>query len=310
VVFREEVAGEPLRATIDAARASSAPGARDRAQIAAALDEVHRSGCCSAISPEHVMVRPDGSIALIDTGVATRIASASVFEIVGKPAYVSPEHAAGKLVSFRSDLYALGCVVYEMLVGVPPFQGPSDQVLEAHRAQPAPALGGSSPAPVVALVAQLLQKDPRDRPFSAQQVRRTLEPLVGPLAAAQSRPPHKSTLTGLAAVTNGVPGAQRAGPMPPAPLSLSPPPGGRAPTPSVFVPRPDATGQLSALDPPVPRRSWGRRPRSVTASSSSCCVTAPPVVPAARSAAREEVAASDAATSSRKQSTMMGMPVQ
>jgi serine/threonine-protein kinase len=233
-VFRDEIAGESLRSRIEVARASGKALGQPfhiAAQIASALDEVHRSGLLQRdLSPEHVILRADGSAVLIDTGIATRIASASVFEIVGKPAYVSPEHAAGKLVSFRSDLYALGCILYEMITGEPPFAGPADQVLEAHRSRPAPALDESkAPAPVVALVAQLLQKEPRDRPFSAQQVRRTLEPLAGPLPAAARAPQKSATLMGLPA------------------------------------PRADATEQLTALDlakhavaPPVPARPPAR----------------------------------------------------
>ncbi|MBN8617107.1 MAG: serine/threonine protein kinase, partial [Deltaproteobacteria bacterium] len=203
-IFRVEVEGESLRAKIEQSRQSGQPYAgalHAIAQLSAALDEVHRAGLLQRdLSPEHVIVRPDGTVGLIDTGVAMRIASASVFEIAGKPAYVSPEHATGKLVSFRSDLYALGCMLYEMLTGAPPFVGAADQVLEAHRSKPAPALEGQPP-PVTALVAQLLQKDPRDRPFSAQQVRRTLEPLTGALSVPQSKPQAGGTLLGLAAVS-------------------------------------------------------------------------------------------------------------
>ncbi|MFN7696697.1 MAG: serine/threonine protein kinase, partial [Deltaproteobacteria bacterium] len=217
-VFRVEVEGESLRQKI--ARGAPYEGALQVvAQLAAALDEVHRAGLLQRdLSPEHVIVQPDGDIRLIDTGVAMRIASASVFEIVGKPAYVSPEHALGKLVSFRSDLYALGCLLFELLTGAPPFVGTADEILEQHRQKPAPALEGQ-PQVVTALVAQLLQKDPRDRPFSAQQVRRILEPLTGPLGAPQSRPQGGGTLLGLAAVA--------------------------VPQPS---PRTDGTEQLSALD--------------------------------------------------------------
>ncbi|GAB4198822.1 MAG: hypothetical protein OHK0013_08390 [Sandaracinaceae bacterium] len=233
-IFRAEVPGQSLRAKLDTARATGAlvegPFAI-AAQVAAALDEVHRSGLLQRdLSPEHVIVQPDGTAVLLDTGIAARIASTSVFEIVGKPAYVSPEHAAGKLVSFRSDLYALGCMLYEMLTGEPPFSGPTEQVLEAHRSKPAPSLEGRAAPAVVALVTQLLQKEPRDRPFSAQQVRRTLEPLAGPLPMLAARPkpaPRADATEQLSA------------------LDLAPV---APPVPARPAPRPDGTEQLSALD--------------------------------------------------------------
>jgi serine/threonine protein kinase len=251
-VFRAEIEGESLRQKIEASRASGQPYAHALhviAQLSAALDEVHRAGLLQRdLSPEHVIVRPDGTVGLIDTGVAMRIASASVFEIAGKPAYVSPEHATGKLVSFRSDLYALGCMLYEMLAGVPPFVGTPDQVLEQHRQKPAPALEGQ-PQPVTALVAQLLQKDPRDRPFSAQQVRRTLEPLTGALGVPQSKPQGGGTLLGLAAVSAPQGHKPRAdateqlSALDLAKHAIAPPTPGPRP-----VPRADGTEQLSALD--------------------------------------------------------------
>jgi len=247
-IFRVEVEGESLRAKIEQSRQSGQPYAgalHAIAQLSAALDEVHRAGLLQRdLSPEHVIVRSDGTVGLIDTGVAVRIASASVFEIAGKPAYVSPEHATGKLVSFRSDLYALGCMLFEMLTGAPPFVGTADQVLEAHRSKPAPALEGQ-PQPVTALVAQLLQKDPRDRPFSAQQVRRTLEPLTGALSVPQSKPQGGGTLLGLAAVSAAprADATEHLNALDVAKMALAPvPPQPKPP------PRADGTEQLSALD--------------------------------------------------------------
>src|SRR5690606_1448243 len=102
----------------------------------------------------------------------------SVFDVMGTPEYVSPEQAKGKLVSFRSDLYSLGCMLHEMLTGAPPFQGTTAELLAAHVDKPAPTPQVALPAGVSTLLAQLLAKDPRERPFSAQQVRRALEPFL------------------------------------------------------------------------------------------------------------------------------------
>ena len=221
-LFRVEVEGDSLR---DYLSQGPLPNAISIAtQLASALDEIHRSGLLQRdLSPEHIIIRENGSIALISTAIAARVPTNSVFEVVGRAAYVSPECASGKLVSFRSDLYSLGCVLHEMIAGTPPFQGTNDELLEAHRSATVPVTANAT-APVATLLAQLLQKEPRERPFSAQQVRRVLEPLAGALPAGVT------TWTS-SPVATAVPQAPAAvvPPPPPGRVSLPPPvpPGAR-----------------------------------------------------------------------------------
>ena len=252
-LFRVEVEGNSLR---DYLSEGPLPNAISIAtQLAAALDEIHRSGLLQRdLSPEHVIIREDGSIALINTAIAARVATSSVFEVVGRAAYVSPECASGKLVSFRSDLYSLGCVLHEMVAGTPPFQGNNDELLEAHRSTPAPVTANAS-APVATLLAQLLQKEPRERPFSAQQVRRVLEPLAGAL------PEGVKTWTSSPAAT--------AAPQALAPAVVPPPPPGR-----------------SSLPPPVPpgARKSAAPPRQATMMGMPAAVSVPPPPPPAATA--------------------------
>jgi serine/threonine-protein kinase len=159
------------------------------AQVASALDELHRAGILHRdVRPSRIVLQPREGVPivkLLDAGIAARQRTGAVFDRLGTPAYMSPEQIAGKLVSFRSDLYALGCVLYELLTGKPPFGvGESPDalraVLEAHQQEPPPALSADVPPAIASLLASLLDKDPRKRPFSAQQVRRTLEPLLPP----------------------------------------------------------------------------------------------------------------------------------
>jgi serine/threonine-protein kinase len=271
-VFREWVDGISLAVRLARSGALAVPEALGiAAQLAAALDELHRAGLLQRdLSPGHVIVhaQPSGvpKVVLIDSGVAMRVPSSAGYEITGKPGYVSPEHAQGKLVSFRSDLYSLGCVIYEMLAGTAPFRGSTEEILEAHRSRPAPTLQVAVPTGVAALLSQLLAKEPRDRPFSAQQVRRTLEPYLpedasrrrdrtmefavplevraataGPSRGTGTlRPPHpKRTILGLAVPrppgAPNVPGTEAA-------------PSAAGIAPAAKAPRDDPTWELSGSD--------------------------------------------------------------
>ena len=124
---------------------------------------VHRD-----IKPENILLTRDGSTLVADFGIArttegdTRITTAGI--AVGTPRYMSPEQASGEShVDGRSDIYSLGCVLYEMLAGEAPFTGSSPQAVAAkHLSQPAPPLRGAPPA-VAAAVAKALAKLPDDR---------------------------------------------------------------------------------------------------------------------------------------------------
>ncbi len=256
-IFRAKIEGESLAQRIARGPLPVPEAVTITAQLASALDELHRAGLLQRdLSPGHVILVPGGAVPhvrLIDSGVATRIPGTAIFEITGKPAYVSPEHAAGKLVSFRSDLYALGAMLFEMLTGRPLYEGTIDQVLEAQRGTPPPTLAQaapslSAPGAITTLLGQLLAKDPRERPFSAQQVRRTLEPLVMEGGLAHAQPPSVGASTGAGAMKKtllGVPAPKRAdGTEELSPLDLQQAAAALRPPP----PRRDETMPLQALD--------------------------------------------------------------
>jgi serine/threonine protein kinase/Flp pilus assembly protein TadD len=251
-LFRPLLEGEPLSVRLKRERTLKVPEVLAVvAQIATGLDAIHRAGLLHRdLKPGHVILRPQPSgvpfVTLIDTGIAAPIETKSLFDLVGTAAYVSPEHASGKAVSFRSDLYALGCILYEMLTGEPPFIGNEiDDLLRSHQERPFAPLQLQLPEPVAALAASLLAKEPRGRPFSAQQVRRTLEPClpeftpaarasrsVQPTAPRAFSAPPPKTAFGIAPVSNvALPPAgssRRSVPLPPAPnaprRSTVPPP--------------------------------------------------------------------------------------
>ncbi|MET8181002.1 serine/threonine-protein kinase [Streptomyces sp. NPDC005336] len=136
---------------------------------------VHRD-----LKPSNLMVTPEDEVKVLDFGVAaalepqpgeTRFTAANATP--GTVVYMAPEQAVGKTVP-ASDLYSLGCVLYELLTGAPPFTGGSPFMLyHQHANDPVPPLAdrrSGVPAGLRTLVAGLLEKNPEDRPASAAEV--------------------------------------------------------------------------------------------------------------------------------------------
>jgi len=164
------VEGESLRQLIVRERTlPHGPAVRLASQVAEALDYAHRRGVIHRdIKPENVLLQ-DGQAAVADFGIALALGTgdegrerltATGFSL-GTPAYMSPEQVTGmRDLDGRSDQYSLGCVLFEMLTGAPPFQGPTAQaVMVKHVTEAAPSLAG----PIGAAIARALAKDPAAR---------------------------------------------------------------------------------------------------------------------------------------------------
>jgi serine/threonine-protein kinase len=179
-IAMEYIDGESLARVI----AHEAPLEPDRAreiaaQVADALEAAHRAGLVHRdVKPGNVMIARDGSAKVLDFGIA-RVADAGSITrtatLLGTAAYMAPEHALGSPVDARSDIYSLGCVLYAMLTGDPPFGGEvaaavlHQQVNAVPRppSQANPRVGRD----LDALVLQMLAKAPDERPQSAAEVR-------------------------------------------------------------------------------------------------------------------------------------------
>jgi serine/threonine-protein kinase len=174
-------------------------------QVAGALAAAHAAGIVHRdLKPANVFVINSGSgaeadatpvVKVVDFGIAKLLhrdgaahSQTQTGHILGTPLYMSPEQARGaKTIDHRTDVYALGCVLFEMITGQPPFvrRGPAE-VIVAHLQEPAPrasSLAPSVPPALDELVAQMLAKDPAARPASMADVAaRLAEPAPGHVA--------------------------------------------------------------------------------------------------------------------------------
>jgi serine/threonine-protein kinase len=142
-------------------------------QAAEALACAHAAGIVHCdVKPGNVLV-DGGRVKIADFGIAQVAGAVPVTQagpVMGTPAYLSPERAAGLPATPASDLYGLGMIAYECLTGRPPFQGSPLAVALAHLDRPLPPLPDTVPAPVAELVARLAAKDPQRRPGDALAV--------------------------------------------------------------------------------------------------------------------------------------------
>jgi len=174
------VEGQSLRDRMDAGRMSVGDAVRVAQEVAGALDYAHRHDVMHRdIKPENIMLQ-DGHALVADFGIGKALSDVvgntltQVGVSVGTPAYMSPEQAVGEAMDGRSDIYSLGCVLYEMLVGEPPFTGPNVQAVIAKRFVQTPtdvtALREGVSRSVARAVQKALARTPIDRFETAAQL--------------------------------------------------------------------------------------------------------------------------------------------
>ncbi|WP_086826198.1 serine/threonine-protein kinase [Allokutzneria sp. NRRL B-24872] len=154
------------------------------AQACAVLTAAHALAICHRdLKPTNLMLCPDGSVKVLDFGLAVlRESDVAQFtragQLLGTPSYMAPEQIQRGVAGPRSDLYALGCVLHEMLTGHQLFTGPTAYAIFEKQVKERPPAVLGVPQELNALVLQLLEKDPEHRPADAVELYQRLRPFA------------------------------------------------------------------------------------------------------------------------------------
>ena len=193
------VEGESLRERLDREQQLPVGDAlRIAREVGSALQHAHGHGVVHRdVKPENILLS-GGQAVVTDFGIARAVRAAGAETltqtgmVVGTPRYMSPEQSGGLPVDGRSDQYSLACTLYEMLIGQPPFTGPSAQAIMArHSLEPVPGLRvvrGTVPDAVEQAIVRAMAKLPPDRFPSVQQFLDALEAPAPAAAAGPVRP--------------------------------------------------------------------------------------------------------------------------
>lgn len=190
----EFVAGDTLQAIIQREKKLSWMKTLDVAiQVCAALKHAHDMGVIHRdLKPANLIVQQDGTVKLVDFGISKifGLSQTAAGSIMGTADYMSPEQASESGVTARTDLFSLGCVIYAMLVGRPPFRGKNiTEVLTALKQKdpvPLDMIDPELPDDIVQIVDELLEKSPEKRPPTALAVMNRLKAMRAGLQHMQT----------------------------------------------------------------------------------------------------------------------------
>jgi serine/threonine-protein kinase len=184
-IVMEYVEGETLRDVIRREGQLSPERAMTlSADVCGALDFSHRNGIVHRdVKPGNVMITPEGAVKVMDFGIARAVSDSaatmtSTAAVIGTAQYLSPEQARGEGVDARSDVYSVGCMLFELVTGAPPFTGDSPVAVAYQHVREDPRLPSSInprvPPELDAIVLKAMSKNPANRYQSAAEMRNDL----------------------------------------------------------------------------------------------------------------------------------------
>jgi serine/threonine protein kinase len=181
-ISMEFVDGESLRSVLKRFASLTPRKGLDLAlQMCAGLKEAHAQGIVHRdLKPENVMIDRQGNVKLMDFGIARSMEAMTLLtgSMVGTPAYMAPEQAAGKSVDHRADIYALGLMLYEMFTGVQPFRADNALALAMKHVQEPPhpprEIEPGISAPLEGAILKCLEKAPDNRFQSMSELENAL----------------------------------------------------------------------------------------------------------------------------------------
>ena len=194
-IVMEYVAGETLKDLIKRdGPLSPVRAAEIAAQVTAALKQAHENNIVHCdIKPHNILLGRDGNAKVTDFGIARAVSSQTTTQVagvLGSVQYLSPEQARGYGVDAQSDIYSLGVVLYEMLSGEPPFDGPSAISIAMKHLQEEPRplaeLAPTTPLALITLVEKAMAKKPQERFATAQSMSQSLEALIRQLNSGEA----------------------------------------------------------------------------------------------------------------------------
>ncbi|MCX7993283.1 MAG: serine/threonine-protein kinase [Fimbriimonadales bacterium] len=255
-IVMEYLEGDNLRQKMD--REGALPpeeAVRIATQVLDGLAHAHSKGVIHRdIKPENIHILPTGLVKITDFGIARLKHEPNLTmdgQIFGTPSYMSPEQVQGGAIDERSDLFSVGVILFEMLVGYKPFQGDSVITITYNIVHTEPHSPPSIPGPLEWVIRKALRKTPAERFSTAEEMKGALQNALEQLKA----PPVIATPLGVPPYSMPAPTGGYSPPYPqptqiPAPSYPYPAPGMPAPFPA---PSPTTSAPAPYLPPPPPK---------------------------------------------------------
>jgi serine/threonine protein kinase/Flp pilus assembly protein TadD len=203
-ITMEYVSGEDLKSMIRMmGRLSPGQAVSIIRQVCEGLVEAHKLGVVHRdLKPQNIMIDREGNARIMDFGIARSLKAKGITDggiIIGTPEYMSPEQVEGKEIDQRADVYALGVILYEMLIGKVPFEGDTPLSIAVKHKTEMPQdprkLNAQVPLDLSQLILKCLEKDKKNRPQSAEEVLSQISKIEQEVPAAERALPQRKPFT-------------------------------------------------------------------------------------------------------------------